>query len=59
MNEPAGRRLVPPRPNLGPEPWSEARPTAVAVIVAAALGGLLLRLVCLEMASQEKASYRP
>jgi hypothetical protein len=42
VNKPADPRLVPPRPNLGPESWSDARPTAVAVIVAAALGGLLV-----------------
>jgi hypothetical protein len=42
VNKPAGPRLVPPRPNLGPESWSEARPVAVAVIVAAFLGGLLI-----------------
>ena len=42
MNKPASPRLVPPRPNLGPESWSDARPSLVAVIVAAALGGLLI-----------------
>ena len=42
MNKQVGQRLVPPRPNLGPESWSETPPVAVAVIVAAALGGLLI-----------------
>ena len=42
MNKQVGQRLVPPRPNLGPESWSEPPPVAVAVIVAAALGGLLI-----------------
>jgi hypothetical protein len=43
VNQPAGRGLVPPRPNLGPESWSDARPSPVAGIVAvAALGGLLI-----------------
>ena len=42
MNKQVGQRLVPPRPNLGPESWSEAPPVAVVVIVAAALGGLLI-----------------
>jgi hypothetical protein len=42
VNKPVGPRLVPPQPNLGPESWSEPRPVAVAVIVAAALGGLLI-----------------
>jgi hypothetical protein len=42
VNKPGGPRLVPPRPNLGPESWSDARPSPIAVIVAAALGGLLI-----------------
>jgi hypothetical protein len=42
VNKQVGQRLVPPRPNLGPESWSEAPPVAVVVIVAAALGGLLI-----------------
>lgn len=42
MNKPGGPRLVPPRPNLGPESWSDARPSLVAVIVAVAMGGLLI-----------------
>jgi hypothetical protein len=42
VNKQVGQRLVPPRPNLGPESWSEPPPVAVAVIVAAALAGLLI-----------------
>jgi hypothetical protein len=45
VNEGAPRGLVPPRPNLGPEPWPEAQPitgilVAVGLTVVLALAGL-------------------
>jgi hypothetical protein len=42
VNQPGARRLVPPRPNLGPEPWSEAQPLAGFFVVAGTLACLLL-----------------
>ena len=44
MNVTAGRGLVPPRPNLGPEPWSETQPTPVVYV--ALLLPLLVILSC-------------
>ena len=58
VNPVSARGLVPPRPNLGPESWSEPPPVAIAVIVAAALGGLFTRLAILEMAPQEEVRIR-
>jgi hypothetical protein len=42
VSQAVGRGLVPPRPNLGPESWSDSQSLPVALIVAAALGGLLI-----------------
>ncbi len=46
MNQENARVLVPPRPNLGPEPWSEERMSpwpllAVGLVLAALLAGLI------------------
>jgi hypothetical protein len=46
LNQASPRALVPPRPNLGPEPWSETRidrelPLEIGVALALVLGGLL------------------
>ncbi len=42
MNPANARGLVPPRPNLGPEPWSDPPPIALFLCVAGALACLLL-----------------
>jgi len=46
LNQENARVLVPPRPNLGPEPWSEERSSpwpflAVGLVLAALLAGLI------------------
>jgi hypothetical protein len=46
LNQTSPRALVPPRPNLGPEPWSETRidrelPLEVGLALALGLAGLL------------------
>ena len=35
VNQPHARALVPPRPNLGPEPWSEPQPIAPCISASA------------------------
>jgi hypothetical protein len=42
VNETAPRALVPPRPNLGPEPWSEPEPIAGVCLLAGLLAALFL-----------------
>ena len=42
MNPANARGLVPPRPNLGPEPWSDPPPIALFLWVAGALACLVL-----------------
>ena len=42
MNPANARGLVPPRPNLGPEPWSDPPPIALLLWVAGALACLVL-----------------
>ena len=42
MNPANARALVPPRPNLGPEPWSEAGPITLYVAIGAVLTALLV-----------------
>ena len=42
MNPTNARGLVPPRPNLGPEPWSEAQPIALYLWVGGSLACLLV-----------------
>jgi hypothetical protein len=42
VNPANARALVPPRPNLGPEPWSEAGPITLYVAIATALTALLV-----------------
>ena len=42
MNPANARALVPPRPNLGPEPWSDPLPFALFLWVAGALACLFL-----------------
>jgi hypothetical protein len=37
LSEPIGRSLVPPRKNLGPEPWPERRPLQSAWVIVAIL----------------------
>ena len=58
MNPAVGRGLVPPRPNLGPEPWSDAQSLAVAFILATALGGLLIAWVFWIWRKKTKARTR-
>jgi hypothetical protein len=45
VNPANARGLVPPRPNLGPEPWSDPPPIALFVWVACALACLVLILL--------------
>ena len=48
MNELASRGLVPPRPNLGPEPWADD-PSIMRILVAIGRRGFLdHRLVVVE-----------
>jgi hypothetical protein len=42
VNPATSRSLVPPRPNLGPEPWSEPAPIALYSVLAGTLAGLLV-----------------
>jgi hypothetical protein len=42
VNPVSARGLVPPRPNLGPDPWSEAQPISPVLIVTGILAGLLV-----------------
>jgi len=44
VNPAAARTLVPPRPNLGPEPWSEPNPLAIYFVLGAILAGLFVVL---------------
>ncbi len=45
VNQAVGRGLMPPRPNLGPEAWSDAQPLQSPSSSATALGGLLIAWV--------------
>jgi hypothetical protein len=64
VNKPAGKGLMPPQPNLGPEAWSDAQFNPVGVIAAAALGGLLI-IACIlwrrrrKMRSRNRSGHRP
>ena len=42
MNDGVPRGLVPPRPNLGPEPWTEAQPITEILLVLGLMAALLL-----------------
>jgi hypothetical protein len=42
VNPAAARALVPPRPNLGPEPWSEPNPLATYFVLGAIVAGLFV-----------------
>jgi hypothetical protein len=46
VNRPVPKGLVPPRPNLGPEPWP-AGPPVTAIIVAIAAGLLIIAVLIL------------
>jgi hypothetical protein len=42
VSEPVARGFIPPRPNLGPEPWPEDQPTTSILIALAVVACLLL-----------------
>lgn len=57
MSEPRAIRLVPPRPNLGPDPWPEPDTTPIGWIVA--LAGLCLVPAILWAIARVRRGRRP
>ncbi len=55
MNDAVPRGLVPPRPNLGPEPWPGDQPVVEVLLAAGALASLVLAWVCWRLIRRRRA----
>lgn len=58
MNPASARTLVPPRPNLGPEPWNEPDPIALYWLFGAALASLLAAWFAWKRLAQTRYNLR-